>query len=106
MSDNTIQLSIDAMDNASSVIAGASAKIADSLKLVVNVPMRELDRFLCFPKEPKYPQTRILKNTFETMLHTYRLEAAKGVFDVPDGNFERFLSVSAKLLANIAERDR
>jgi hypothetical protein len=48
----------------------------------------------------------MLKSTFETMLQTYRLEVAKGVFDVPDGNFERFLSVSAKLLANVAEQDR
>ena len=76
------------------------------LKLIVNVPMRVLDRFLCFPKEPKYPQTRMLKSTFKTMLQTYRLEIAKGVFDVPDGNFERFLSVSAKLIANVAESDR
>ena len=40
------------------------------------------------------------------MLATYRLEVKKGVFDVPDGNFERFLTVSAKLLAQVAERDR
>jgi hypothetical protein len=71
----------------------------------MNVPFRLLDRFLKYP-EPKYPQTKMLRSTFRTMLATYRLEVAKGVFDVPDGNFERFLSVSAKLLANVAERDR
>ena len=74
-------------------------------KALVNAPLRFLDKLLKYP-EPQYPQTRRLKSTFETMLRTYRLEVANGVFDVPDGNFERFLSVSAKLLANVAERDR
>jgi hypothetical protein len=74
-------------------------------KAFLNVPFRLLDRLLKFP-EPKYPQTRMLQNTYRIMLGTYRLEVAKGVFDVPDGNFERFLSVSAKLLANVAEQDR
>ena len=40
------------------------------------------------------------------MMAIYRLEVYKGVFDIPDGNFERFLSVSTKLLAQISERDR
>jgi hypothetical protein len=74
-------------------------------KAVLNVPFRLLDSLLKFP-EPEYPQTKILQNMYRTMLGTYRLEVAKGVFDVPDGNFERFLSVSAKLLANVAEQDR
>jgi hypothetical protein len=30
----------------------------------------------------------------------------KGVFDVPDGNFERLLRVSAKVLTGISESDR
>ncbi len=42
-----------------------------------------------------------IQSTYRTMLGTYRLEVAKGVFDVPDGNSERFLSVSAKLLATL-----
>ncbi len=74
-------------------------------KAILNVPFRLLDRLLKFPK-PEYPQTRILQHTYRTMLGTYRLEVTKGVFDVPDGNFERFLSVSAKLLASVAEQDR
>jgi len=74
-------------------------------KAILNVPFRLLDKLLKFP-EAKYPQTRILQDIYKTMLGTYRLEVAKGVFDVPDGNFERFLSVSAKLLANVAEQDR
>ncbi len=74
-------------------------------KAILNVPFRLLDKMVKFP-DAKYPQTRILQHTYRTMRGTYRLEVAKGVFDVPDGNFERFLSVSAKLLANVAEQDR
>jgi hypothetical protein len=74
-------------------------------KYLVNIPFRLLDRILKFP-EPKYPQTKMLQSTYKTMLATYRLEVQKGVFDVPDGNFERFLSVSAKLIAQVAELDR
>jgi hypothetical protein len=48
----------------------------------------------------------MLRSTYEMMLATYWLEVKKGVFDVPDGNFERFLTVSAKLIAQVAERDR
>ena len=74
------------------------------LKLLVNVPLRLLNRVLQFP-EPKYLQTKMLQHTYQIMLKTYRLEVQKGVFDVPDGNFERFLMVAAKLAANIGERD-
>ena len=76
-----------------------------AFKYLVNIPFRFLDRILRFP-EPKYTQTKMLQSTYRTMLATYRLEVKKGVFDVPDGNFERFLTVSAKLLAQVAERDR
>jgi hypothetical protein len=48
----------------------------------------------------------MLRSTYETMLATYRLEVKKRFFYVPDGNFERFLKVSAKLIAQIVERDR
>ena len=74
-------------------------------KYLVNIPFRLFDSFLKFP-EPKYSQTKMLRSTYETMLATYRFEVKKGVFDVPDGNFERFLTVSAKLIAQVAERDR
>jgi hypothetical protein len=76
-----------------------------AFKCLVNIPFRLLDRILKFP-EPKYPQTKMLRSTYEMMLATYWLEVKKGVFDVPDGNFERFLTVSAKLIAQVAERDR
>ena len=76
------------------------------LKLVVNVPMRLLDRFLSFPK-PVYPQSKMLLHTYEQMMKVYRLDCIQGVFGVkPDGNFERVLRVSSKILMNISERDR
>jgi hypothetical protein len=77
------------------------------LKLVVNVPMRVLDRFLCFPKKSKYPQTKMLLRTYRQMMKVYRLDCMQGVFGVkPDGNFERMLRVSSKILVNISEKDR
>ena len=77
------------------------------LKLVVNVPMRVLDRFLRFPKQPKYPQTKMLLRTYGQMMKVYRLDCMQGVFGVkPDGNFERLLRVSSKILLNVSERDR
>ena len=76
------------------------------LKLVVNVPMRLLDRFLCFPK-PMYPQSKMLLHTYEQMVKVYRLDCMQGVFGTePDGNFERLLRVSSKILVNISEKDR
>ena len=74
-------------------------------KYLVNVPFRLLDRVLKFP-EPRYTQTRMLQHTYRVMLEVYKIDVKKGVFDVPDGNFERFLSVSSKMIAQIAERDR
>jgi hypothetical protein len=76
------------------------------LKLVVNVPMRVMDRFLCFPK-PRYPQSKMLLRTYGQMMKVYRLDCMQGVFGVkPDGNFERLLRVSVKVLANVSESDR
>ncbi len=74
-------------------------------KYLVNIPFRLLDRILKFP-EPKFAQTRMFQHTYRVMLEVYRVDVQKGVFDVPDGNFERFLSVTSKLIAQIAERDR
>jgi hypothetical protein len=69
--------------------------------------MRVLDRFLCFPKQPKYPQTKMLLSTYSQMMKVYRLDCAQGVFGVkPDGNFERLLRVSSKILLNVSESDR
>jgi hypothetical protein len=77
------------------------------LKLVINVPMRVLDRFLRFPKKPKYPQTKMLMRTYTQMMNVYRLDCMQGIFGTkPDGNFERMLRVSSKILLNIGERDR
>ncbi len=77
------------------------------LKLVVNVPMRVLDRFLIFPKKPKYPQTKMLLHTYSQLIKTYRLDCIQGVFgSKPDGNFECLLRTSTKMLCNLSESDR
>jgi hypothetical protein len=69
--------------------------------------MLVLDRFLGFPKKPKYPQTKMLLRTYKEMMKVYRLDCMQGVFGVkPDRNFERMLRVSSKILVNISEKDR
>ena len=75
------------------------------LKLTVNVPVRFLDRFLKFPK-PHYPQTVMVMNLRAKLQKVYEIEVYQGVFGVPDGNFERLLTVAAKVAANISEKDR
>jgi len=77
------------------------------LKQIVNVPVFILDKFLKFPEKPKYPQTKMLLRTYKQMLKVYRLDCVQGVFGVkPDGNFERLLRVSSKILVSIGEKDR
>ena len=79
------------------------------LKLFVNVPLRLADRMLPEVDESKvqYPQTRMLLRASGRMLKVYRLECGQGVFGRrPDGNFERLLRVSQKLLARVSEDDR
>jgi len=77
------------------------------LKQVVNIPFFLLDKFLKFPGNTKYPQTKMLLRTYNQMMKTYRLDCIQGVFGVkPDGNFERMLRVSSKILVNISEKDR
>ena len=77
------------------------------LKLLVNVPLRLLDWLLPEAGEAKFPQTRMLLRVYAKMLKAYRLDCAQGTFGSKvDGNFERFLRVSAKILARISEDDR
>ena len=77
------------------------------LKLLVNWPVRFLDRFLKFPAKTEFPQSKMLLNVYETMMKTYRLDCLQGVFGaVPDRNFERLLRVSAKVLVGVSESDR
>jgi hypothetical protein len=75
--------------------------------LLINVPVRLLDRLLPEPGVPYYPQTRMLRNVYRRMVQAYRLDCCQGTFGLkPDGNFERLLRVSWKLLARLSEDDR
>ncbi len=91
------------------------------LKLAINVPFRIINRFLKFPPEPKYQQTRMILSIYDTLIKTYKIEVSQGIFawDVrrrrgpfrndggdADGNFERLMTVSAKMLAQLSERDK
>jgi len=68
--------------------------------------MRLLDKFLRFPSKPLCPQTQAVVNIYGKFNKTYRLDVFQRTFgNKPDGNFERLLRVSAKILANISEDD-
>lgn len=75
------------------------------MKLLINLPLRIADKLLVMPKA-EYPQTQLLQSTYKRMLSVYQLECKRGMFDMPDGNFERFLRVSTKVIARLAEDDR
>ena len=75
------------------------------LKACVNLPLRLLSKLIVCP-EPRFPQTKLLLQVHTRMMQVYRLECAQGVFDVPDGNFERLLQVTQALLTRLAEDDR
>ena len=77
------------------------------LKALVNVPLRLVDRLLPEPQGAKYSQTRMLLRTFKRLEKAYKLDCSQGTFGAkPDGNFERLLHTSKKLLALISEDDR
>jgi hypothetical protein len=77
------------------------------LKLLVNLPVRFLDRFLKFSNKAVFPQTKMLLHTYSQMIQTYRVDCLQGVFgSAPDNNFERLLRVGAKILVGVSESDR
>ncbi len=80
------------------------------IKKAVGIPLRLLDKVLSFPKQPHYPQTIMLLNSYATLQKVYGLEVLEGTFTEkngkPDGNLERFLNVALKMLTQISERDR
>jgi hypothetical protein len=72
----------------------------------VNIPIRFLDKILKFPDNPRSPQTRAILDYYGIFKDVYRLEVYCKTFGKkPDGNFQRLLSVSSKLLANLSEDD-
>ena len=77
------------------------------LKRLVNYPLRLVD--LLLPSEPRFvhfPQTRMLQQVYERMFKVYGLDCIQGTFGkVPDGNFERLLKVSRKILVRLSEDD-
>ena len=77
------------------------------LKRLVNVPLRLVD--LLLPNETEevnFPQTRMLHQIYMRMFKVYRLDCLQGTFGKkPDGNFERLLRVSRKILVRLSEDD-
>ncbi len=91
------------------------------LKVAINIPVRLLDRFLQFPSKPRYQQTRMVLTIHQILKRTYDIEVSQGIFAKnikdrrgpirmnrgdADQNFQRLLSVSMKMLAQISEQDK
>jgi len=77
------------------------------LKQTINIPFRFLDKIISFPDSREYPQTEMLRKVYAKMVQAYRLDCVNGTFgSKPDGNFERFLRVQAKVLMTLSEFDR
>ena len=76
------------------------------LKRLVNYPVRLLDLLMPEPKTGQFPQTRMLQQVYSRMFKVYRLDCIQGTFGkVPDGNFEKLLRVSRKILIQLSEDD-
>ena len=82
------------------------------LKRLVNYPLRLVDLLLPEPDSGEFPQSRMLQQVYARMFKVYRLDCAQGTFSVkcdprnrPDGNFERLLRVSRKVLVRLSEDD-
>jgi hypothetical protein len=78
--------------------------------LLINVPVRLLDRFIP-EREATFPQTKIAAAMYDRMFQAYRIEQLQGTFKEVgnfegDGNFERLLRLSRKILFTVAEDDR
>jgi hypothetical protein len=76
------------------------------LKLLVNVPLRVVDKLLPEPQSAVYPQTKLLLHAYKRMVKVYHRDVKQGYFDIPDGNFERFLRVGWKILSRLSDDDR
>ena len=82
------------------------------LKQLVNIPLRLSDHLLPEPESSKFPQTQMLHQIYQRMFKVYRLDCLQLTFskgrdpaNPPDGNFERLLKVSFKILSRISEDD-
>jgi hypothetical protein len=82
------------------------------LKQLVNIPLRLVDHLLPEPESSKFPQTQMLQQIYQQMFKVYRLDCLQLTFskgrdpkNLPDGNFERFLNVTQKILVSLSEDD-
>ena len=77
------------------------------LKKLVNIPLCLVD--LLLPSEPRFvrfPQTQMLQHMYTHLSKVYRLDCLQGTFGKqPDGNFERLLRATRKILVGLSEDD-
>ena len=76
------------------------------LKRLVNFPLQLVDLLVPEPPAGKFPQTQMMQRIYDRMFKVYRLDCIQGTFGKqPDGNFERLLRVSRRILVRLSEDD-
>ena len=77
------------------------------LKKLVNIPLRLVDLLLASESRfVHFPQTQMIQQIYDKMFKVYRLDCIQGTFGKhPDGNFERLLKVTRKILVRLSEDD-
>jgi len=82
------------------------------LKQLVNIPIRLVDHLLPEPESSRYPQTQMLQRIYSQFFKVYRLDCLQLTFskarnpaNLPDGNFERLLTVTRRVLVRLCEDD-
>jgi hypothetical protein len=83
-------------------------------KKLANLAVRILNR-LILPRDPLYPQTRLLEDVYRKLFQAYKIEAFCGRFDdvlyqdlsaLRDRHFLNILELSRKLLIYLGDTDR
>jgi hypothetical protein len=76
------------------------------LKKLVNIVVHFVNLLVPEPDYVKFPQTQMLQRMYARLFKVYRLDCLQGTFGKhPDGNFERLLRVSRKILVRLSEDD-
>ena len=76
------------------------------LKKLVNIVVHFVNLLVPEPEYVKFPQTQMLQHMYARLFKVYCLDCIQGTFGKqPDGNFERLLSVTRKILVRLSEDD-
>jgi hypothetical protein len=76
------------------------------LKKLMNIVVHFVNLLVPEPNYVKFPQTQMLQHMYARLFKVYHLDCIQGTFGKqPDGNFERLLKVTQKILVRLSEDD-